>query len=141
MTESTIWWVFAGTVIAVELVTGTFYLLMLSTGLVAAAIAAQLGASTTLQLVVAAMVSGGAVVAWRSYKQKQPSALPASANHDVNMDVGETVQVDAWEPNGTSTVKYRGANWSVSLIPGAMPAPGAHVIVEVVGSRLVVRKV
>lgn len=141
MTESTIWWVLTGAVIAVELVTGTFYLLMVSVGLAAAAMAAYLGASATVQVIVAAVVGGGSVVAWRSYKQKQPSALPASANHDVNMDIGETVQIDAWEPSGTSTVKYRGANWSVSLIPGAMPSPGTHVIVEVVGSRLVVRKV
>jgi len=140
MAESTIWWVLAGAVIAVELVTGTFYLLMLSMGLVAAAIAAHVGATTTVQLVVAAIVGGGFVVAWRRYKQKTPSALPASANYDVNMDVGETVHVEAWRPDGTSAVKYRGANWTVSLIPGATPSPGLHRVVEVVGSRLVVKK-
>ena len=140
MTESTTWWVLAGAVIAVELVTGTFYLLMLSLGLVAAAIAAHLGASVTVQLLVAAVVAGGAVVAWRAYKQKTPSALPASANHDVNMDVGESVHIDAWTPDGTSTVKYRGANWQVSLLAGEVPAPGLHRVVEVVGSRLIVKK-
>lgn len=140
MAESTIWWVLAGAVIAVELVTGTFYLLMLSMGLVAAAVGAHLGATATTQLVVAAFVGGGSVVAWRRYKQKTPSALPASANHDVNMDVGETVHVDVWGPDGTSTVKYRGANWTVSLMPGVTPSPGPHRIVEVVGSRLVVNK-
>ena len=140
MAESTIWWVLAGAAIAVELVTGTFYLLMLSMGLVAAAIATHLGATATVQLVVAAVVGGGSVVAWRGYKQKTPSALPAGANHDVNMDVGETVHVDLWDPDGTSSVKYRGANWCVSLAPGATPYPGLHSIVEVVGSRLVVKK-
>jgi membrane protein implicated in regulation of membrane protease activity len=140
MAESTIWWVLAGAAIAVELVTGTFYLLMLSMGLVAAAIATHLGATATVQLVVAAVVGGGSVVAWRGYKQKMPSALPASANHDVNMDVGETVHVEAWGTDGTSSVKYRGANWRVSLVPGATPAPGLHRIVEVIGSRLLVKK-
>jgi membrane protein implicated in regulation of membrane protease activity len=140
MAESTIWWVLAGAVIAVELTTGTFYLLMLSMGLVAAAIAAHLGASTTVQLVVAAIVGGGSVVAWRGYKQRMPSAPRASANHDVNMDVGETVHVDAWNPDGTSSVKYRGANWQVSLLAGDTPTPGLHTIVEVIGSRLIVKK-
>jgi membrane protein implicated in regulation of membrane protease activity len=140
MAESTIWWVMAGAVIAVELVTGTFYLLMLSMGFVAAAIAAHLGATLTVQLVVAAIVGGGSVVAWRRYKQTAPSALPASANHDVNMDVGATVQVEAWRPDGTSTVKYRGANWTVSLLPGTTPSPGLHSVVEVVGSQLIVKK-
>jgi len=118
MADSTIWWVLAGAGIAVELLTGTFYLLMLSIGLVAAAVAAHLGATTPVQLVVAAVVGGGSVVAWRRYKQKTPSALTASANPDVNMDVGETVQVEAWAADGTSSVKYRGANWQVALVAG-----------------------
>ncbi|MDO9198743.1 NfeD family protein, partial [Rhodoferax sp.] len=46
MAESTIWWVLAGAVVAIELATGTFYLLMLSVGLVAAAISAHAGATT-----------------------------------------------------------------------------------------------
>ncbi|MDD5335240.1 MAG: NfeD family protein [Rhodoferax sp.] len=140
MADSTIWWVLAGAAIAVELLSGTFYLLMLSLGLVAAAIAAHLGATAALQLVVAAVVGGGFVLVWRRYKQKTPSAAPAGANRDVNMDVGETVQVDAWRPDGTSSVKYRGANWSVSLVAGAAAVSGLHSIVEVVGSRLVVKK-
>ena len=140
MAESTIWWVLAGAVVAVELLTGTFYLLMLSIGMVAAAIAAHLGATTSVQLVVAAVVGGGSVVSWRRYKQKQPPSAPASSNRDVNLDVGETVQVEAWEPDGTCSVKYRGANWSVSLVAGVTPSPGVHRIIEVVGSRLIVNK-
>ena len=140
MAQSSIWWVLAGAVIALELLTGTFYLLMLSLGLVGAAIAAHLGASITAQLVVAALVGGGFVLGWRRHKQNKPSAPPASANRDVNLDVGETVQVDAWNPDGTGSVKYRGAHWDVSLASGANPAPGLHQIVEVVGSRLILRK-
>ncbi len=140
MAESTMWWVLAGVVIAVELVTGTFYLLMVSIGLMAAALSAHLGASTAAQYVVAALIGGGSVVAWRAYKQQQPSGLPASANHDVNMDIGETVHVEAWNPDGTSTVKYRGAQWNVSIAPGDTPTPGLHTVIEVIGSRLVVKK-
>lgn len=140
MAQSTIWWVLAGAVIAIELVTGTFYLLMLSLGFVAAAIAAHLGLAAPIQLVAAAVVGGACVVGWRSYKKKMPSALPASTNRDVNLDIGETLQVDAWAMDGTSTVKYRGANWQVSLALGATPSPGAHSIVEVIGNRLIVKK-
>ena len=141
MTHSTIWWLLAGVAVGVELVTGTFYLLMLAAGLVAAALAAHLGATVTVQLAVAAVVGGGSVLAWRAYRQRAPSTLPAGANHDVNLDIGETVHVEAWEPDGTGAVKYRGAQWQVALMPGAAPLPGSYVIVEVVGNRLVVRKV
>jgi membrane protein implicated in regulation of membrane protease activity len=93
-----------------------------------------------MQLAVAAVVGGGFVVTWRRFKQTTPSAPPAGANRDVNLDVGETVQVDTWNADGTSSVKYRGANWSVSLVAGATPSSGAYTIVEVVGSRLIVKK-
>ncbi len=140
MADSTIWWLLTGAFIAVELLTGTFYLLMLSLGLAGAAVAAHLGATVTVQLVVAAVLGGGFVVAWRSYKKHQPPALPPRANRSVNLDIGETLQVDAWNEDGASTAKYRGAVWSVSLRPGAVSTPGLHRIVEVIGSRLVVEK-
>ena len=41
MAESTIWWLLAGVAIGLELVTGTFYLLMVGIGLAAGAIAGQ----------------------------------------------------------------------------------------------------
>ena len=139
MDESTIWWLLAGAMVAVELVTGTFYLLMLSIGPLVAAIAAHAGAALPLQLVIAGAAGCGAVIAWRNYKKGEPAA-PAGANRDVNLDIGETVQVDAWKEDGTSTVKYRGAQWEVALVADATPSAGRHRIVEVVGSRLIVRK-
>ena len=110
MAESTIWWLCAGAAVIVELVTGTFYLLMLGVGLVAAALAAHLGANTMVQFVVAALFGGGAVYGWHLRQGRRPAAPAASANRDVNLDVGATVQVEAWNPDGTASVKYRGAN-------------------------------
>jgi len=140
MADSTLWWLIAGTAVGIELVTGTFYLLMLAVGLAAAAIAAHMGGNFTTQIVVAALVSSGTVLGWRQYRKKQPTSLPANANRDVNLDIGETVQVDAWNPDGTSTVKYRGASWSVASVSGGPLAAGPHQVVEVLGSRLIVRK-
>ena len=53
MAESTIWWLLAGSAVAIELVTGTFYLLMLAFGLAAAALAAHAGAPLVVQIVTA----------------------------------------------------------------------------------------
>ncbi len=139
MAQSTIWWVLAGGLVAVELLSGTFYLLMLAMGMAAAALAAHFGASMTVQLVVAALVGGGAVVAWRAFKQSRPATPVAEANRDVNLDIGEVVHVDAWSAEGTAIVKYRGANWQVALAPGQPSAQGAYAIVEVMGNRLIVK--
>ena len=39
MNDSTVWWLVTGVLVAAELMTGTFYLLMLATGAAAAALA------------------------------------------------------------------------------------------------------
>lgn len=141
MAESTLWWLLAGAAVAVELLTGTFYLLMLAIGLAAGALTAHAGGSLTTQLVVAALVGGGAVAAWHMARGRRPVGVPAQANRDVNLDVGEMVQVDAWLPDGTAVVKYRGANWTVTSATGAPHTAGTHRVREVVGNRLVVEKI
>ena len=62
-------------------------------------------------------------------------------NPDVNLDVGETLMVDTWLADGTAQVRYRGANWTVTHLPGVTPATGLHRVREIVGSRLVVEKI
>ena len=138
MAESTIWWVMAGITVAGELMTGTFYLLMLAIGLAAAALAAHLGLPTAAQIVMAALVGGGAVVAWYFIKKKRPGDPSARADRSVNLDVGETVQVDGWNADGTATVKYRGASWTAIHRPGITPSTGLHRVAELVGNRLLV---
>ncbi|WP_119965765.1 NfeD family protein [Simplicispira lacusdiani] len=138
MEESTIWWLMAGIAVAVELMTGTFYLLMLALGLAAAAIAAHLGLSMPLQIVTAALVGGGAVVVWHYLRRKRPGDPSARADRSVNLDVGETVQIDGWNPDGTTTVKYRGATWTAIHRPGITPSTGLHRVSELVGNRLLV---
>ena len=56
MDDPTLWWLVAGGLIVTELLTGTFYLLMLSLGAVAAALAAYVGVSVAWQIVTAAAV-------------------------------------------------------------------------------------
>jgi membrane protein implicated in regulation of membrane protease activity len=140
MADSTLWWLAAGALIAVELVTGTFYLLMLSTGLVAAAISAHLGLTASWQWVVAAAVGGSSVLIWWRIKRSRPGPARATANHDVNMDIGAAVHVSAWRADGTCSVKYRGAQWDAELAPGEAASVGRFTVAEVIGSRLILRQ-
>jgi len=141
MAESTIWWLLAGAAVAVELATGTFYLLLLAIGLAAGALAAHVGAPLAAQLIAAAVVGGGAVAGWHLKRGKRPDEPIASANRDVNLDIGEVVQIDAWNRDGTASIKYRGANWTVIPVEGAIPVTGPHRVREVVGNRLVVEQI
>ncbi|EHL24123.1 MULTISPECIES: NfeD family protein [unclassified Acidovorax] len=138
MEESTIWWLAAGAVVVAELVTGTFYLLMVAVGLVAGALAAHLGVPLSLQMVAAAALGGGAVLALYFQKKKRPGDPSARADRSVNMDVGETILIESWNPDGTTTVKYRGAQWTAIHRPGVTPSTGMHRVAELVGNRLLV---
>jgi membrane protein implicated in regulation of membrane protease activity len=134
---STVWWVVAGALVAAELATGTFYLLMLALGAAAAAAAAHMGTGLPAQIVVAALVGGGATALWHVKRMRAPQSAPADANPDVNLDIGQTVRVDAWGADGTAQVMYRGATWAVAFRGTGVPMPGEHTIVAVQGSRLI----
>ena len=140
MEPSTIWWVMAGITVAAELLIGSFYLLMLSLGMAAGAIAAQGGSPLTVQLVVAAGVGGAAVLLWRRIKQGRGAELEAKSNPNVNLDIGALVTVDTWASDGSAQVHYRGANWTALHRPGLSPESGEHRVVEVQGSRLILEK-
>jgi membrane protein implicated in regulation of membrane protease activity len=141
MAESTLWWLSCGGAVALELLTGTFYLLMLATGFAAAALTAHLGYGLTAQVVVAAVVGGGAVVGWHVRQmQRNQQEAPAAANPNVNLDIGETIHIDAWNPDGTADVHYRGARWTAIHRTGVTPSAGRHRVAELVGNRLLVDK-
>ena len=141
MAESTVWWLLTGALVALELMTGTFYLLMLGVGAAAGALAAHTGAGLTSQVVVAALVALAAVTVWTWLRRRKPGDPSARAQRSVNLDIGETVQVDAWSDDGTAQVRYRGASWTAVLPSGAIAQPGPHRVVELVGSRLLVERI
>ena len=138
LSNASVWWIAAGVAVAAELATGTFYLLMIALGLGAGAIAAHLGATQPIQLLVAAVVSGGATALWhwRRVSSAGP-ALPTAEDRDVNLDIGERVNVPAWKSDGTARVSYRGSTWAARLQPGAPAVAGEHVVAAVEGNWLV----
>ena len=93
------------------------------------------------QIMTAALIGGGAVVLWNWRGSKQPKAAPANANSDVHIDIGETVRVEQWAPDGTTTVKYRGATWTaVMSTPTEVTGAGNFRITQLQGNRLVLEK-
>ena len=133
------WWVLTGVLVALELVTGTFYLLMLGLGSVAAALAAMAGYDLSTQLVTAAIVGGLGVVMLGQWRKHQTNTAQEAQNQ--HLDLGSTVEVDAWDAQRTAQVKHRGAAWTAVLAPGQSAAPGAHRIQAMAGNRLVLEKI
>lgn len=133
---ATVWWIAAGVLVAAELTNGTFYLLMMAVGAAAGALAAHLGLAPAGQMVVAAAVGGTAVVVWHRRRSRAPKAAPASSNPDVNLDIGQSVQVDTWTEDGRAQVHYRGAAWQARFVGSPPAQSGRHVIRAVEGSCL-----
>lgn len=137
MDNPTLWLIVAGVLVMAELLTGTFYLLMLSLGATAAALTAYADGTLTWQIVTAALVGGGAAVLWHL---KKPLSNDAQ-DSNVHLDIGETVTVDAWDAQGHTQVKHRGAQWAAVCADDNTPAPGLHRICEMQGNRLVLQKI
>jgi membrane protein implicated in regulation of membrane protease activity len=134
------WWVATGALVAAELGTGTFYLLMLAIGTVAGALAAHAGIPFSGQLLAAALVGGGAAGLFY-IKRSRLQRSRGGANRDLNLDIGERVNVLHWAADGTARVTYRGAAWDARHVGHGTALPGEHVIRGIEGTRLLLERV
>jgi membrane protein implicated in regulation of membrane protease activity len=137
MADWMLWAIGAGVLVIAELFSGTFYLLMIAIGMGAGALTSLLGIDMPGQMLVAAIVAAIGTLLLRRSRFGKIERRPASANPDVNMDVGQSIHVPAWQ-DGVARVMYRGAQWDVELAPGEVAAPGIFKIREIRGSRLIV---
>jgi membrane protein implicated in regulation of membrane protease activity len=136
--DVTVAWLIAGLLLVMlELVSGTFYLLVLGiAGLVAAAIG-YTGATFAYQAVGAAVASVVGVVSVRRYRQRVKAAPMRS------LDVGAPTQFDAWvdQDAGHARVKYRDALWDATIVGAASGSVGETLYITAVdGSTLTVSK-
>lgn len=135
------WWVLALGIGILEMLTGTFYLLMLALGFAAGGALAALGGPLWAQCVAAAVVALAGSFWVRRSRAGAPSAGPSGRNPDVVADIGEQVRVEAWDAEGLARVQYRGTQWTASLAPGEAPVSGLYRIVELAGNRLILGRV
>ena len=134
-----IWWmVLAFGLLILELLTGTFYLLVIAVAIAAGGLANLAGAPFTLQLVVAAVIGLAGSLWLRRSRLGRPTGEADALLQ--NLDIGQMVRIDSWGAGNTARAHYRGAEWDVLLAPGETPTPGDFVIRSVQGSRLVVAR-
>jgi len=132
------WWIGAGVLVVAELMTGTFYLLMIAFGFMAGLIAYAFGAPLNFQLMIAAAVALLAVVALRRLRfSHRWRGADLSRDPDVNLDIGATLTVTSWQ-DGRARAMYRGAEWDVELAPGESADGALYEIVALRGNSLIV---
>ena len=128
-----VWWILAGGLVGAELLTGTFYLLAVGLAFFMGGLAAWLGAALGVQLATAGVLAVvGTIVAHRWRLRR---GIPAT---EPPFDVGQSVEVQAWNPDGTARVVYRGSLWTAQLATPDTPRASTMVIVATRGSTLVI---
>ena len=92
-----------------------------------------------MQIVVAAVIGGGATAIWnwRQRRRGGGGERAARENRNVNLDIGEHVHVDAWAGDGTARCGTAGSSWASRLAPGTKAAAGEFTVTAVEGNWLV----
>ena len=125
MDHATVWAVIGLVLVIVELVTGTFYLLMLGIAAFGAALAAWLGFEFSVQTVVAIVVS--VVGCWGVHVYKAKNRAQQMAPLDAGMPASFESWLDAAERR--AKVRYRGASWEARVDGLEAIEPGSTVYV------------
>lgn len=119
--EGYLYWALIGiALIIAELLTGTFYLLVIGIAAFAGAVAAYLGYSFWIEAVSAAAVAVIGVIVISRYRASSPGK-----DAGQNLDIGQSVMLDSWvsEADGMAKVSYRNALWD-ARVTGERPAGG-----------------
>lgn len=137
MEESLAWAVIGLTLIIVELLTGTFYLLMLGGAAFGAALVAWFGQPFPVQAIVAGVVSALGAYMVHAYRVRN------HAQQMPSIDQGQPASFESWIDATTrlARVRYRGASWDAQVSePGALE-PGAMLyVVNADGNTLTVSR-
>lgn len=133
MTAYWLWWIAAAALVAAELLTGTFYLLVLGIAVAFGGVAAWFGASVPVQWLTAGVLALAGTSGVRRWKRR----LVASTPQQAPLDVGQMVQVKTWGPDNTARVAYRGSTWDAELATPTTAKAESMYIAAMRGSILI----
>ncbi len=126
------WFLLALILTGLEMVTGTFYLLVVAIAMATGGLAAWLGISMAWQLTLCAVTGVAGTIILRRWKSTQASETP-----NQGFDVDQPVRVIKWHDNGTARVFYRGAEWDATPESADTPHDETLYIKAVQGSGLI----
>ena len=126
------WFLLALVLVVLEMLSGTFYLLVVAIAMSVGGLVALAGAGFVWQLLLGAVTGIVGTIILRRWKSAQAIASP-----NIGLDIGQQVKVLKWNDNGSARVFYRGAEWDAELEAVDTPRDGALYIAAVRGSGLV----
>lgn len=128
------WLVVGVALVVLELMTGTFYLLLLGGAAIAASVVAWLGHPFWVQAGAAGSVALIGVF-WLARRRRGLQGQP----HTAGMDVGQPATFEVWldRTGRAARVRYRGASWDATVDGQEdVPAGSTLYVTAVEGNRL-----
>ena len=121
-----VWLLLGLALVIVELITGTFYLLVLGVAAFGAGAVAWAGAAFPVQVIAAGVVVGVGVYFVHAYRARN------TAQQMAPIDAGQPANFEGWvdQAAGLARVRYRGASWEARIEAGEAPQPGALLYVH-----------
>ena len=119
-------WAIVGLVLVIaELLSGTFYLLMLGIAAFGAAAAAYVAQSFPVQCVVAVVIAAAGCYGVHVYRARSAGKRMAP------IDAGMPANFESWLDAGArlARVRYRGASWDARVEGNEAMEPGATLVV------------
>ena len=132
MAAYVLWFLLALVLLAAEMATGTFYLLVLAIALATGGVAALMDLSVPTQLTLCAVVGIVGTIILRRSKITRPESAESQ-----NLDIGQPVRVLHWREDGTLRVIYRGAEWDAEVLSADTPRDQNLFIHSMRGSTLI----
>lgn len=125
MEEDFLWAILGLTLVIIEMLSGTFYLLMLGVAAFGAAFAAWIGQPFPVQAFVAAAIAGAGCYGVHLYRARN------ATEQMPNVDAGQPASFESWIDEGArlARVSYRGAAWDALVEGEAAPEAGAILYV------------
>ena len=131
--DAYVFWFLLGLVLlGLEMVSGTFYLLVVAIAAAVGGAVAWLGMGIVMQLILSALTGIAGIFILRRTKGTQ---VVDTAN--ASFDIGQPVHVLKWNDDGSARVTYRGAEWDAQLEISDTPRGSTLYIASIQGSKLV----
>lgn len=129
------YWLIVGLALCTtEMVSGTFFLLVLGIAALGGGATGWLGGGFWLQVCVASLLAVVGVV-WIHHYHRQSNLRPAMPSFDI----GQPVTFEVWtsQNDGMARVAYRGTTWDARVSSSQPPSPGDILYIQSVeGSTL-----
>lgn len=125
MKEDLAWAIVGLALVIVELLSGTFYLLVLGIAAFGAALAAWLGQGFPVQVIVGSVIAAGGCYGVHVYRAKN------ATQQMPQVDAGQPASFESWLDQAArrARVRYRGASWDALVDGDAAVDAGAMLYV------------